>query len=131
MIINIPTPTSHDGWEMIDNQIQTITGERRGVYIYTGITNNCGFSVNFSAFKDFEAYDDLYVSDGSKYIFRMFHPNNTWENYSGTSYNINTISEIKFVGKSGDANVSPFTYFKDITYSHFPYYDELVESLND
>ena len=132
LIIKIPTPTSHDGWEMINNQIQTITGERSGVYIFTGLTNNCGFSVNFSVKKNFGTTDDLNIYVGSQYIFRMIKPNNKWENFSATSFNERTDSQIVFVGKSGDANDSPFNYFSDITYSHFPFYNnELIESWND
>lgn len=113
---------------MIDNQIQTITGERRGVYIETGITNNCGFSVNFSVKKNFDTSDALTVRVGLDYIFRMIKPNNTWENYSAVSFNVGSANQIVFVGKGGDASVSPFNYFSDITYSHFPYYDTLIES---
>lgn len=132
LIIKVPTPAAHEGWEMIDNQIQTITGERRGVYIETGITNTCGYSVNFSVKKDFSTNDDLDVRVGFDHIFRMIKPNNTWENFSAISFNERTDCEIVFVGKGGDANVSPFNYFSDITYSHFPFYkNELIESWDD
>ena len=130
LIINIPTPTSYDGWEMIDNEIQTINNEPRGVYIETGINNTCGFSINFSVKKDFPI-NDLNVMVGYDYIFRMIKQNDSWENYSGISFNNRTDAEIIVRGKIGDASDSPYNYFKNITYSHFPYYEELNEEFDD
>lgn len=132
LVINIPSTTSHEGWEMIDNQIQTITGERRGVYINTGIKNTCGFSTNFSVKKNYyQSGDGLIAHFGSDYAFIMIGRNDNWTNHSATSYNENINAELYFTGRSGDASVDPYNYFKDITYSHFPYYDELIESWDD
>lgn len=132
--IKVPTPNSHEGWEMIDNQIKIIDNTPRGVYIETGITNNCGFSVNFSVRKPFESpvgAFGLTVKVGLHEIFQMYKMNSTWENYSGISYEDNTQVEITFVGKAGDASDSPYNYYKDISYSHFPYYSEFIEERED
>lgn len=128
IIINVPTPTLHNGWEMIDNQIKIIDNEPRGVYIETGITDACGFSVNFSVRKNFsyEQGFSLSVKYGFNTIFKMVNRHDSWDNYSAIVSTTDAYSwfEIVFNGRSGH---SPYEYFKDISYSHFPYYGELIE----
>lgn len=132
LIINVPTPESYDGWEMIDNQISTVENEPESNYIHTDLTNTCGFSVNFSAKKNFDTSASLSVSTAGTLIFRLIAQNNVWANYSAISYSARCDVQIIFSGKySSDGSDSPYNYYKDITYSHFPYYDECVESWDD
>lgn len=129
LIINVPSQSSHKGWEMIDNQIKVVNGERSGVYINTDINYTCGNSANFSIKKDYyQSGDGLIVSFGGDWVFIKIGQNNNWENYSATSYCDWEDGTLTFIGRSGDASRDPNVYFKNMTYSHFPYYDTLRES---
>lgn len=129
LIINVPSQSSHEGWEMIDNQITVVNGERFGVYIKTDINHTCGYSTNFSIKKDYyQSGDGLIVSFGGSWVFIMIGQNNNWVNYSATSDCDWEDGTLTFRGRSGDASRDPNAYFRDMTYSHFPYYGTLCES---
>lgn len=131
LIINIPSRESFQGWERIENKIKDIAssislaGDTRSYR--TDIYGSCGFSVNFGVKKTCSSTLALYIEDGSLgSCFYMTTPNKQWENYSCITHNWNYIDCNLYFWYYG--GVASGMEFKDVSYSHFPYYDQYKES---
>lgn len=132
LVINVPSQESHEGWEMINNRIRSINDGTMAGAIMPDTKDTNGFSVNFKVKKAFWTTSCLRVTVFEQIVFRMYRQTNgLWENYSAICHALKKTHTIAIGGKGTDYDESPWNHYDDVTYSHFPYYDQLIENEED